>query len=263
MIRMNKKQQTIINKLALSVFLIGIFFIARGTSAELSIGGVLREQRKELIQEKIQNIKEINIKEVRENTKSLLEQAKNIIKGKIKKHLKGQVVTISGNTLTVQKDNTSNTVLVTDKTILKRKFGAPSTLSEFSPNDMLIIIGNRVKKSDSTLSSTEIEASYIRNMSIQRRFAVFTGEVTAKSSNTVTLKTTGRGTQTVYVTSSTQYKERNKAITFTDIQIGDRIVVKGELWNRVSAKIDAKTILKLNFQKPSPSVTPSPSAEND
>jgi len=255
MIRMNKKQQTIINKLALSVFLIGIFFIARGTSAELSIGGVLREQRKELIQEKIQNIKEINIKEVRENTKSLLEQAKNIIKGKIKKHLKGQLVTISGNTLTVQKDDTSFTVLVTDKTVLKRKFGAPSTLSEFSPNDILIIIGNRVKKSDTTLSDTEIEASYIRNTSIQRRFAVFTGEVTAKSSTTLTLKTTGRGTQTVYVASSTQYKERNKAITFADIQMGDRIVVKGELWDRVNEKIDAKTVLRISIK---PKATPSP-----
>lgn len=248
MIRMNKIQKTIVDRLTLCVFLIGVFFIARGTSAELSVEGVLREQRKELIQEKIQNIKE-----VRENTKSILEQAKNVIKEKIKRHLKGQLVTISGNILAVQKDNTSYTVLVTDKTELKRKFGGYSTLSEFSPNDILVIIGNRVKNSDSTLSTTGIEASYIRNMSIQRRFAVFTGEITAKSSNTVTLKTTGRGTQTVYVTSSTQYKERNTIITFADIQIGNKIVVKGELWNRVNEKIDAKTILKIPSR-----ATPSP-----
>lgn len=253
---MNKKQQTAIANLALPVFLIGVFFVVRITSAEVSVGGVLRDQKKELIQEKIQNKKDI-----RENTKGLLEQAKDVIKEKIKKQLKGQLVTISSNTLTVKKDDKSYTVLVTDKTELKRKFGASSTLSEFSPNDTLIIIGNRVKNSDSTLSATEIEASYIRNMSIQRRFAVFTGEVTAKSSTTLTLKTTGRGTQTVYVTSSTQYKERNKAITFADIQIGDKIVVKGELWDRVNEKIDAKTIMKLSSQKSTPSVTKVP--END
>lgn len=253
---MNKIQKTIVEKLSLYVFVIGIFFIVRGTFAELSVGGVLREQKKGLIQEKIQNIKE-----VRENSKSLLEQAKNSIKEKIKRQLKGQLVTISGNTLTVQKDTTSYTVLVTDKTELKRKFGGSSTLSEFSPNDTLIIIGNRVKNSDSMLSATEIEASYIRNMSIQRRFAVFTGEVTGKTSNTLTLTTVGRGIQTVYISSNTQLKEKNKTISLANIEVGNKIVVKGELWDRTSNKIDAKMILKLNFQKPAPSVTKAP--END
>lgn len=255
---MNKKQQTITHNLTLLMSLVGIFFLVQGTYAEVSVRGVLREQRKEVVQEKIQDIKE-----VRENTKSLLEQAKNIIKEKIKKQIKGQLVTISGNTLTLKKDEETYTVLVTDKTELKRKFGGSSTVDEFSPNDILVIIGNRVKNSDGVLSNSEIEASYIRNMSIQRRFTVFTGEVTAKSPTTLTLKTIGRGTQTVYVTSNTLYKEKNKTITLADIQIGNKIVVKGELWNRVSDKIDAKTIVKLSLKNPSatPSITKTPELE--
>lgn len=257
MIRMNKKQLTTTRNLMSWMFLVGVFFLVQGSNAEVSLRGVLREQRKEVIQEKIQDIKD-----VRENTKSILEQAKNMIKEKIKKQIKGQLVTISGNTLTVKKDEETYTILVTDKTELKRKFGGSSTLDEFSPNDILMIIGNRVKNSDGVLSTSEIEASYIRNMSIQRRFAVFVGEVTAKSSTTLTLKTIGRGTQTVYVTSSTLYKEKNKTITLADIQIGNKIVVKGELWNRVSDKLDAKTIVKLSLKNTStPSITKTPELE--
>lgn len=240
MVRMNKKQKTITHNLTLWMSLIGVLFITQGIFAEVSVRGVLLEQRKDDIQEKIQEKKE-----VRENTKSILEQAKDIIKEKIKKQIKGQLVTISGNTLTVKKDEATYTVLVSDRTELKRKFGGSSTLNEFSPNDMLVIIGNRVKNDDRTLSPTGIEAIYIRNMSIQRRFAVFTGMVTSKTSNTLTLKTVGRGAQTVYVSSSTQYKEKNKEISLEDIQIGNKIVVKGELWNRTNEKIDAKTIVKL------------------
>jgi hypothetical protein len=238
---MNKKYRTITNLLVLLSFCLAI--APKLLYAESPTRELLKEKRSEVVQER---------KETRDTTKNLIEQAKNMIKEKIKKQLKGQLITISGNTLTVQKDSKNYTVLVNDQTKLKRKFGASSTLSEFTPKDTLVIIGNRTKNSDGTFSSTSIDASYIRNMSIQRRFAVFTGEIINKTTNTLTLKTVNRGTQTVYLSSTTEIKENNKMISLSDIQVGDKVIVRGELWDRANEKIDAKNIMKLNIKKLSP-----------
>lgn len=244
---MNKKYIQISTTAFLVLF--GALIFVPSINAELPLRGVMQR-----VQDAKKEVREEVKEKVKEDSKNLIERAKTAIKERIKRHIRGTLTSISGNTLAVSTENNLTlTVLVSDKTQLKRKFGGTSTLGEFSVNDDLIIIGNRKKNSDESMSSTEVEASYIRNMSIQRRFAVFTGEITAKSSTTVTLKTIGRGTQTVYVMSNTQYKERNKAITFADIQIGNKIVVKGELWNRVNEKIDAKTILKIPSR-----TTPSP-----
>lgn len=233
-----------------------LYLIPSLAHAELGI----REIKKEKIRREV--VQDTKV-EVREETKNLLERAKDMVKEKMKRQIKGTLVSITGTVLMVQKDQTTFTVNTTDKTEFKRKFGAVSSLSEFSPNDQLLIIGNRIKNTDGTLSSNEIEASYIRNMSIQRRFAVFIGEVTAKTESTLTLKTGGRGVQTVYVSTNTKYSEKNKTISFADILVGDKILVKGELWDRVNERIDAKSVLKLNFKKPSitPSITKSPEKE--
>lgn len=243
---MNKKQESVTKITVAVVLMIVQLFVVQVSQAQIPTRGILRDLKKELIQDK----KEI----VKEKTQNILEQVKDVIKEKIRKHIKGKLTAITGNVLTVQQGQTNLTISTTDKTEFKRKFGGTSSLSEFSLNDQLIIIGN--KKAD----STEIEASYVRNMSIQRRFAVFVGEVTTKSSNALTLKTESRGIQTVIISSDTTYKEKNKTITFTDIQIGDKILVKGELWDRVNDKIDAKAILKLTTKNltPTPTVTQTP-----
>lgn len=242
---MNNKSPVILKKTVILTVFMGTLYFGGAVHALSPIREVLQEKKQILMQEKQ------DVKEMKTNTSSLLERAKNLIKEKIKKQLRGELVTISGNTLTVQKDTLTYTVQVTDKTQLKRKFGGNSNLSEFSPHDTLLVIGNRVKDTQGTYSATEVEATYIRNMSVQRRFAVFTGEVEAKSGTTITLKTIGRGAQTVYIASGTKVQEKNRTISFSDIHVGDKVVVKGELWDRVSFKIDAKTILKLNIKKPS------------
>jgi hypothetical protein len=233
-----------------SLFLLSFvfLFIPVFVRAESPTRGALRQQiRNELIQEKKE--------EVKEKTLNVLERAKNIVKEKIKKQIKGDLVSIAGSILTVKKDQTTFTVNTTEKTELKRKFGANASLAEFSPNDKLLIIGNRVKNSDGTLSASEIDASYIRNMSIQRRFIVFTGVVEAKQDSIITLKTVGRGTQSVYTTTATKYLEKNKDISLSSIVVGDRIIVKGELWDRANDKIDAKSIMKLPVKPLSPTPT--------
>jgi hypothetical protein len=240
---MNKKQANT-TKIIFAVVLVTVqLFIVQASHAQNQTRGLLRDLKQEVVQEK----KEI----VKEKTQNILEQVKNVIKEKIKKHIKGTLTAMTGNVLTVRQGQTNLTIRTTDKTEFKRKFGGISSLGEFSINDQLIIIGNR------NADSTEIEASYIRNMSIQRRFAVFVGEVTAKSSSVLTLKTESRGAQTAIISSNTTYKEKNKTITFADIQIGDKILVKGELWDRASDKIDAKAVLRLNTRKPA-TVTQAP-----
>lgn len=235
------------NKLFLISVMFSVFVLVRTSYAEGTKKILLKEIRRETNQKK---------QEVRVTTKGFIEQAKNAIKEKIKKQLKGELITINGNTLSVQKDNKSFTVLVSDKTELRRKFGAQSTLNEFSAKDTLIVIGNRTKNSDGTFSSTSIDATYIRNMSIQRRFAVFAGEVTSKTTSTLTIKTIARGNQTIYISSNTEYKERNKKIAFADISVGDKVIVKGELWDRVNEKIDAKTIQKISSKAKMPPISP-------
>ena len=237
--------------------LIGLLSLTQIVQAEAPTRGVLREQKKEIKKEIVKEKKEIIQEkkiEDKEKSKNIIEQAKNAIKENIKKQIKGTLVTKNGTTLSVQKDQTTYTVITTDATQLKRKFGADSSLSEFSVNDELLIIGNKKKNTDGTVSRTEIEASYIRNMSIQRRFAVFNGEVSGITDKTITLQTKGRGTQTINILEKTLIKEKNVTILFSSLKVGDNLIIKGELWDRVSNTVDAGTILKLN--KKSPSITP-------
>lgn len=221
----------------LFVFLFAPIFIVR---AENSVRDARQQIRKEVIQEQKEQVKE--------RTQTILERAKDIVKKNMKRQLKADLVSIAGNVLTVQKDQETYTINTTEKTQLKRKFGAEASLAEFSPKDKLLIIGKKV-------SEREIDATYIRNMSIQRRFIVFNGVVTKKSDNSITIKTVARGEQTVYVSSATTYMEKNKKISFSDIQIGNKVIVKGELWDRSTSKIDAKSILQFPAKQISPTPT--------
>jgi hypothetical protein len=51
--------------------------------------------------------------------------------------------------------------------------------------------------------------------------------------------------------------DKNTPIEFADLKTGDRVIVKGELWDRANTKIDAKRIIRLPA-KPSPSATTAP-----
>lgn len=219
------------------LLLIAALSVVQISLAQFPTRAIPRELKKEMVQE--------NKEVVKEKTRNILEQAKDVIREKIKKQIKGKLTVIVGNILTIQNNQTTFTVTTTDKTELKRRFGAASALSEFKPNDQLLVIGNRKRNTDGTLSSTDIEASYIRNMSIQRRFAVFNGEVKSITGNTITLQTKSRGLQTVNVSSATQYMEKNVSITLSNLAVGDNLIVKGELWDRVNDIIDAKMILRL------------------
>jgi len=166
----------------------------------------------------------------------------NAIKEKVKsllpKQFRGKLKTISGSVLTVTTNENKDIVVnVVKETILKRRFGANSTLSEFMVGDELAVVAKNQN------------AKYIRNLSIQRRNAVFTGTITTKSDASFTLQTVSRGLQNVYISSTTVIQEKDKAKTYADLAVGDKVLVKGELWDRANTKIDAKKILKLPSAK--------------
>lgn len=166
----------------------------------------------------------------------------NAIKEKVKsllpKQFHGKLKTISGSVLTITtKEGKDIVVNVVKETMLKRRFGANSVLSEFMVGDELAVVAKNQ------------DAKYIRNLSIQRRNAVFTGTITTKADALFTLQTVSRGLQNVYISSTTAIHEKDKVKTYADLAVGDKVLVKGELWDRANTKIDAKKILKLPAPK--------------
>lgn len=179
-------------------------------------------------------------KEVRETKKNVFEEMKEKIDSKteaLKRTVKGLGVTLANakitakteTSLTVEKDGKSYTVLLDDKTQLRRRFWGKSELSEFSVGNIVNVIG---RYTDDT--KTTINAQVLRNISIQKRFGVFFGEVKSLLSSgwVMSTKSENRADQTVTISSETKLENRKgEAINQVDIKVGDKVRVHG-LWDR-------------------------------
>lgn len=164
-----------------------------------------------------------------------------------------ELKSISGNTLVVAQDGKDYTVNVTDKTQLRRKFWGKSELSEFNQGDKLNVIGKWTDEAKTTL-----EAKLIRNLSLQKRFGVFFGTITAKSDSGFTLDTIKRGIQTVTIDTNTKYFNRKgETISFSDLATGHKVRVRG-LWDSQLSKITEVTKVKVFSLPVRPSPKPSP-----
>jgi hypothetical protein len=171
----------------------------------------------------------------------------------------GKITAISGTTLTVEKDGKSYTVLTgtfdTCTTAFKRRFWGNSSLSEYTVGDMVNVVG---KFQDE--GKTTIEACVIRDISIQKRFGVFVGEVISLTTDGWVMKTVSnkRDNQTVTVSSSTKFVNRKEeGIVKADIQVGHKVRIKG-LWNRLNNTVTEVTHVK-DFSLPIKlSITPTP-----
>jgi len=173
-------------------------------------------------------------KEIREQNKGLLGEIKNQVKEKLQAlkfnaRITGKITEIDENYIKVS-DNSDGKVYqvnITEKTQLRRRLWGRSTLSEFAVGDEVNVIGRFTDETKST-----IESVLIRNLSIQRRWGVFFGEVLSKDRSVLTIKTINRGELKVYVTNSTKLlNRRGETITLNDVQIGHRIRTKG-VWDR-------------------------------
>lgn len=159
---------------------------------------------------------------------------------------KGTVTAISGSSLTVvSRDGKTYTVLTGDfekcDTKLVRRYGGKSELAEMAVGDEVAVVGRWQDE-----SKTSVEACVVRDLSIQKRHAVFVGEVKSLTSDGWVMSTVGekRADQTVKVTSSTKFVNRKEeVITQADVKVDHRIRVKG-LWNSKANTVTEVTHVK-------------------
>ncbi len=196
-----------------------------------------------------------NVRDDRKDAKQDVQDLKNKIKNKMNHIVNGVITAVNGSTLTVSKDGTNYTVLIDAKTKCVRHFWGKCSVSELSVNDKVNVWGTIVPSTNST-NTTTIQAKLIRDLSIMKRFGAFIGDVTAKSSDSFTIQSKARGTQTIFFISSTKWMNRKEeSITFADIQVGHRVRVKGT-WDKANNKVmDVKEVK--DFSLPAKgSVTP-------
>lgn len=166
----------------------------------------------------------------------------------------GKLTAKTDTTLTVEKDGKSYTVNIDSKTQLRRRFWGKATLAEMSVGDTLNIIGlwaDDVK--------TTINARLVRDISVQKRFGVFLGEVKSLLGNGWVMSTVGtkRPDQTVTVSATTKFVNRKEeTIAQADVAVGHRVRVKG-LWDTALNTVTDVTHVK-DFSLPlraTPTVT--------
>lgn len=224
-----------------SLFLLSFFLSLVSTAQAAS---PLKQEIRRTIKEEVLNgtrpaeIREGVKEEIKERRQNILEKIKEKIQEKTKglrfaARLTGTLSAVSGNILTVVGDGGKTyTVNITAQTQLRRRFWGRSELSEFSVGDKLNVIGKWTDE-----GRTTIDARLIRNLSIQRRWGVFFGKVSAKGSDNFMIETLKRETQTVYFSSGTNFVNRKQeSISYSNLQVDHRVRIKG-VWDRTLKKI--------------------------
>ena len=260
-----------------SVLLISFLFLAVSSLAAVQALEIntVRPIRKEIKQEIHENETDLNITitpgQLRREEKAedrnasggarpsgVMDKLKNFVKKVLKFDVRftGTLQAINGSVLTVaSNDGKTYTVNVTSTTQIRRDFWGKSSLSELNVGDKLNIIG---KWTDT--NQTTVEAKLVRDTSIQKRWGVFFGKVTAKNSDNFVFQSINRGLQTVYF-GSAKFIERNQTtMTYTDLNIGDEVRVKG-VWDKTLNKIENVDEIK-DFSLPvkvKPTLSPVPS----
>ncbi len=168
----------------------------------------------------------------------ILAQGKASGKNTSAKLISARLTAINGTTLTVVgADGKTYTINTDGKTDFRRHYWGKSSISEMTVNDRLNISGKFADSGKST-----VQATWVRDMSIMKRYGVFYGKVTALlSANSFTLNAVKRGPQTVTIDQNTKFtNKKNQTIAFTDVKVGDQLIVKGE-WD-----MTAKTIVQVS-----------------
>lgn len=204
--------------------------------------------------------------EVREEKKNIMEQFRDRVSsktGEMKQFLgfgraaigSGKITAKTDTSLTVEKDGKSYTVNMDSKTQLRRRFWGKAELSEFSIGNIVNVIG---LWTDDT--HTVINAKLVRNVSIQKRFGVFFGEVKSLLSGgwVMSTKSENRADQTVTISSNTKFENRRgETVTQADVKVGHKVRVRG-LWDRTLNTVTEVTQVK-DFNLPlKPTTIPTP-----
>ncbi len=217
-----------------------ILTITPSVSALTPLGREIKETIKETIKEGKNEgsnpaaiRKEIK-KDVKEIRMGLLDKVKNFMKKNLRfeARVKGEITVIGSNNFSLTGDDGTFQINITDKTVILRKFGGKSSLSEYSVGNGVVVFG---KFTDDT--KLVIDAKVIRNNSIQKRFGAFFGKVTVKNTDNFVMETLERGSQTVYFGATKFVNRKEVSITYGDVKVGDRVRVKG-VWDKTLNKIN-------------------------
>jgi hypothetical protein len=155
-----------------------------------------------------------------------------------------KVTAISGSVLTVTQTWGSYistwTVNVDPSTELIRRYGGASSLSEFSIGDFIAVKGAL----DTTKVSSTITAKVIRDYSIQKENANFSGSVQSVNAvnQSFVLSTPNRGNQTIFVSSSTVVKQGGATTTFAALSVGQKITRASGVWNNLTNTMQSEKV---------------------
>ena len=104
-------------------------------------------------------------------------------------------------------------------------------------------------------AENELEAIVVRDLSNQKRYGVFFGEVVSMGTLSIEIKTIRRGNVLINISDSTKLVNREmKTITLGDIKTGDRVRVKGLLNENstITDVVQIKDFSQPTFAVPSP-----------
>lgn len=137
-----------------------------------------------------------------------------------------KVTAIDATSITVDNNGTSVKVIFQLNTHYRRRFWGKSSVAEISVGDSVDVVGKWANE-----SRTEIKAVLIRNLSIQKRYGVFFGDVKSITDTGFVMTTIHRGEETITISSSTKIIDRQEQnIEVKDILAGHRVRIKG-LWD--------------------------------
>lgn len=189
----------------------------------------------------------------REENKIRTKEANRIFKFIDRRAVLGsaKVTAKGGTSLTVTQGDKTYTVLTSLTTQYRRKFWGTSSLNEISVGDIINVVGKWNNE-----ERTEINALWIRNLSIQKRYGVFFGEVKSLPGGTFVMTTFKREDQTVTVGEAKLVNRKQEPITLSDILVGHKVRVKG-MWDSVNHTITEVAQIK-DFSLPAVEATVTP-----
>lgn len=202
-----------------------------------------RKAKIEALREEIKQ-KRGEIKEVRREGKSgsgrtVRSGSGKTVIGKKAEIGRGTITAINGTDLTVMKGSKSFLVHTGSGTVLKRRFGAMAKWSEFATGQYVDVKGTWADE-----AKTQVNATWIRNWSIQKRNGVFNGVVSSVTGSGFVLNSFGRGSQSVFPDGSTKIVDRKgNTLTLGNILVGHRLTVKG-VWDRTNHTVTEVTHIK-------------------
>lgn len=220
-----------------------------GLSLSTPVFALVPQVRQE-IKEVNQNLREES-REKNSTKPGILQRAGNLLGKAV--IVNGQVTAKSGTTLTVMNDGKTNTVTTDANTQFRFRFWGKGSLDAITVGHTVNVVGKWLDD-----AHTSILARQVRDLSLQKRFGVFIGEVKSLLSNGWVMSTvnTKRPDQTVTVSASTKFVNRKEqSISQSDITVGQRVRVKG-LWDSQANTVTEVTAVK-DFSLPVV-VTPTP-----